>query len=402
MTLLQSESVEIARFLMIMGSSTSEEKRCLVYPTCWVLVLLTVSLVVNVVLAAVGYVWIRGLRNDYVVMQNDMTDMQRHLSAASEMNHQINDMLSANAADREKRSGLSSTSSSRLAVDVGSVFVSTIKSMCKPEGAVCIPGAKGEAGQSGRDGIGLPGRDGRPGRDGEPGDDGLPGRDGLPGATGRDGSVGLRGPPGKPGAKGMGLPGKQGPIGIPGGKGERGGRGEKGVKGDIGGQGIQGVKGIQGDKGERGERGERGHTGYKGERGEKGTTGEKQMKGEKGEKGEKRPLELKLPSQCYKTNYFVLNETWRKASTPYKNHGYHCDHEDRNGFKPGWHVFDASIGTQIPDKCVPQERCGTAATGWLKGSHPTIVGQTRNETVCFNWRRNCCKWNVTVSITNCG
>ena len=390
--------------------------------TCWLLTVLTVSLVVNVVFAAVCYVTMRNQQSDILDLQKKMAELQEQQSATSEMKHEISDILSVNAADREKRSVLSSNSSSRVAVDVGSVFVSAIKSMCKPEGVVCIPGAKGEGGQAGRDGLpgvnglagrdGKPGRDGRPGidgnpgsdgtpgKDGEPGDDGLPGRDGLSGATGRDGPIGLSGPPGKPGAKGMGLPGKQGPIGIPGVKGEKGERGEKGGKGDIGGQGIQGVKGIRGEKGERGDRGERGYTGFKGEMGEtgeKGLPGEKGNRGIQGEKGE--TSKVTLPSQCNNSNHQVLSNKWRKVS--YTKAGFRCDAKT-TGFQPGWYVFDASIGGKMPQTCPPTGRCGAFAPGWLKGSHPTEFGQTSKETVCFHWNEKCCNLQVTVDITNCG
>ena len=376
-------------------SSSDLKKICFANPT-WLFTLLTALVITNIVFSAVAFLSIRQLKNDVL-------DIQEQQTVASEMKEQISDILSEFMAEREKRSA--STSSSRLAVDVGSVFVSAIKSMCKPEGAVCIPGAKGEAGQSGRDG--LSGVNGLAGRDGEPGDNGLPGRDGLPGttgATGRDGPVGLRGPPGKPGAKGMGLPGKQGPIGIPGGKGEKGERGAKGGKGHIGGQGIQGIKGIQGKKGERGERGEQGYTGYKGERGEKGRAGEKGMKGDKGNKGiqEEKGI-LTLPSQCKKGHHRVLHDTWRKVSSKVRNFGFHRDiKQPERNFQPGWQTFAHSIGGQMPQTCPSTFHCGTRAPGWLNGTHPTALGETSKETVCFHWDNNCCKWQTTVEITNCG
>ena len=314
-------------------SGSDLKKICFANPTCWMLTLLTALVITNIVFSAVAFLSIRQLKND----------VQEQQLVTSEVKEQVSDMLAENAAGKEKRSALSPTSSSR-SVDV---FVSAIKSMCKPEGAVCIPGAKGEAGQPGRDG--LPGVNGLAGRDGKPGRDGLPG---TTGATGRDGPVGLRGPSGKPGAKGMGLPGKQGPIGIPGGKGEKGERGEKGAKG---------------------------------------------LNGEKGEKGE-----IILPSQCNKRNHRVLNDTWRKVSSTSDKFGAHRDREGHYGFQPGWHVFAASIGGQMPKTCPPIHRCGTSAPGWLKGSHPTAVGQSSKETVCFHWNNDCCHWQVTVDITNCG
>jgi hypothetical protein len=31
----------------------------------------------------------------------------------------------------------------------------------------------------------------------------------------------------------------------------------------------------------------------------------------------------------------------------------------------------------MPEACPPMQRCGSSAPGWLNGSHPTIVRQTR-------------------------
>ena len=373
------------------GSSESDEKCCSFSAIFWMILFLTGSVVVNVIFNGVVF-----MSQQY--LWRALKQVEEHQSATTEMS-KMNDILFEFAGQRVKRTALSPTSSSQLAVDVGSVFVSAIKQMCKPKGAVCIPGAKGEAGQPGTNGLpGRDGRDGQSGSDGQPGKDGKPGRDGLPGTTGRDGPMGLHGPPGKPGAKGLGLPGKQGPIGIPGAKGDKGDRGERGMKGHVGSEGRQGAKGIQGEKGERGDRGERGYPGYKGERGvgERGMTGEKGMKGDSGSKGTKGVKgETGVPSPCHSDNHQILSDTWRKVSSG--NSG-HCD----NGLQQGWYLFSPSIGGAMPETCPPIQHCGTYAPGWLNGIHPTGVGQTRNETVCFHWNKNCCMRQVTVDIINCG
>lgn len=302
------------------SSSESGKKGCVSKATCWILLLMIILFTMNLVFTGVVFMYQRSL--------------QRDLAATSEVNLKLLAILSEPEEERAKRSALSSaTSSSRLVVDVGSVFVSAIKQMCRPEGAVCTPGAKGE--------DGLPGRDGR---------DGQPGRDGLPGTTGRDGPVGLPGPPGKPGAKGYGLPGKQGPMGPPGSK---------------------------GDKGDRG------------------------FPGSKGEKGDMyTDPELLLPAQCEIYNHSMLSDSWRKVSSSSRGRGRHCDSESR-GFQPGWYKFNASIGGRMPEACPPTEQCGTAAPGWLNGTHPIMSGEMKNETVCFHWNGNCCNWQVTVTVINC-
>ena len=113
-------------------SSSDLKKICFANPICWMFTLLTALVITNIVFSAVTFLSMRQLKNDVL-------DIQKQQTVASEIKEQMSDMLSES---REKRSALSSTSSSRLAVDVGSVFISAIKSMCKPEGAVCIPGVK--------------------------------------------------------------------------------------------------------------------------------------------------------------------------------------------------------------------------------------------------------------------
>lgn len=54
-------------------------------------------------------------------------------------------------------------------------------------------------------------------------------------------------------------------------------------------------------------------------------------------------------------------------------------------------------------KCVPINRCGTGATGWLNGSLPESEDEGAvNGTVCFNWKNDCCYWETQVKVRNCG
>ena len=118
---------------------------------------------------------------------------------------------------------------------------------------------------------------------------------------------------------------------------------------------------------------------------------------EKGDEGiQEEKIEPLLPRQCNKTNHSVLSETWRKVSLSVYKFGKHCD-----GLQPGWYVFAASIGRQMLQTCPPKCHCGTHVLGWLNGSHPTVVGQTSRNTVCFHYY-SFCEWQVPVDITNCG
>ena len=49
----------------------------------------------------------------------------------------------------------------------------------------------------------------------------------------------------------------------------------------------------------------------------------------------------------------------------------------------GWYRFMGAAGTKMPPQVVPISRCGTDATGWLSGSHPTVNQGAVRRRVCF-------------------
>ena len=59
-------------------------------------------------------------------------------------------------------------------------------------------------------------------------------------------------------------------------------------------------------------------------------------------------------------------------------------------------------GTMIPEEVVPKGRCGTHATGWMNGVHPTTLGEEVEREICFNWNGNNCKWHKNINVANCG
>lgn len=69
---------------------------------------------------------------------------------------------------------------------------------------------------------------------------------------------------------------------------------------------------------------------------------------------------------------------------------------------PAWFRFLGDAGTKMPTSCVPHSRCGTRATGWLNGVHPTVAEGTVTRPVCFSWSGNCCKWAINIRVRNCG
>ncbi|XP_062500677.1 collagen alpha-1(XVII) chain-like [Corticium candelabrum] len=202
------------------------------------------------------------------------------------------------------------------------------------------------------------------------------------------GAVCIAGPKGSPGRDGKGVPG------LP------------GVCGAKGSSGKQGPKGV-GEKGEMGHKGEMGMNGERGEKGDQGSPGAAGIQGGKGRKGDKGVnSDLLLPSPCYSHNHRVLNETWRKVSQHRDTVGSHCDYEghsyNKHGFQPGWNRFSPTIGGAMLERCPSFQHCGTGGPGWLKGSHPIVIGQNVSQTVCFHYGNNCCRNQVTVQIINCG
>ena len=68
----------------------------------------------------------------------------------------------------------------------------------------------------------------------------------------------------------------------------------------------------------------------------------------------------------------------------------------------GWYRFNSTAGTKMPTTCVSEKKCNTHATGWLNGVHPTPQEGTVNRRVCFHWSSNCCNWEITIKVRNCG
>ncbi|XP_015757473.1 PREDICTED: oncoprotein-induced transcript 3 protein-like [Acropora digitifera] len=63
-------------------------------------------------------------------------------------------------------------------------------------------------------------------------------------------------------------------------------------------------------------------------------------------------------------NYKVLSNADRKVTngaTPLL-----CD----NTLGPAWFRFQGDAGTKMPTSCIPFNKCGAHATGWLNGTHP--------------------------------
>ena len=56
----------------------------------------------------------------------------------------------------------------------------------------------------------------------------------------------------------------------------------------------------------------------------------------------------------------------------------------------------------MPTQCVPVNRCGTSAPGWLTGGHPSVGQGAVQRRVCFHWSGSCCRWSLNIRVQNCG
>ncbi|XP_027041698.1 uncharacterized protein LOC113669819 [Pocillopora damicornis] len=63
-------------------------------------------------------------------------------------------------------------------------------------------------------------------------------------------------------------------------------------------------------------------------------------------------------------------------------------------------VYSESRG-ELPDSCTEPWACGTQASGWLRGSHPSMEEGVVQRTVCFSWSSTCCFAEVKVQVRNC-
>ena len=99
-------------------------------------------------------------------------------------------------------------------------------------------------------------------------------------------------------------------------------------------------------------------------------------------------------------NYNVLDQPDRAMS--FADPGVvKCDEREQIT-SSGWYRMMGKAGDQIPEECVPINRCGTKASGWLNGKHPSVQEGVVVREVCYHWSDNCCKWKNNIKIRNCG
>ncbi len=68
----------------------------------------------------------------------------------------------------------------------------------------------------------------------------------------------------------------------------------------------------------------------------------------------------------------------------------------------GWYRFGGGAGSKIATSCVPTYRCGTSASGWMNGTHPTVAQGKVTRKACYNTFNKCCLNSNNIEVLNCG
>ena len=66
-----------------------------------------------------------------------------------------------------------------------------------------------------------------------------------------------------------------------------------------------------------------------------------------------------------------------------------------------WYRLNKKTGARLPTRCVPENRCGAQASGWLNGEYPDVKDGVVQRKVCFHFHGNCCSYENTVLIRKC-
>ena len=97
--------------------------------------------------------------------------------------------------------------------------------------------------------------------------------------------------------------------------------------------------------------------------------------------------------ECF--GYKWLNE--RSRNQKYSLRENNCD----SSLSPGWYRFGGGAGTKMPTSYVSIERCGTHASGWMNGAHPTVAEGKVTRKVCYRYS-SCCWRSNNIEVLNCG
>ena len=122
-----------------------------------------------------------------------------------------------------------------------------------------------------------------------------------------------------------------------------------------------------------------------------------------------------LCNQCYLNvelvgciDYKILNENERNHQVKTSGGSWSDSTGCSFSKNPQWHGDDwyrflSPAGTRIASSPPGHEYCGTWASGWMQGSHPTSLGETVTRTVCFQGSSSHpCSYSTEIKVRNCG
>nr|XP_019934397.1 PREDICTED: oncoprotein-induced transcript 3 protein-like [Paralichthys olivaceus] len=97
-------------------------------------------------------------------------------------------------------------------------------------------------------------------------------------------------------------------------------------------------------------------------------------------------------------HYTVLDQAWRATNTSTKL--TMCDR--RYKWKGWYRLFFKGKSIQMPERCVPVNKCSTHAPLWLAGRHPRIRDGIVTRQVCGHWKKKCCAFRSTpIKVKKC-
>ncbi|KAK3743988.1 hypothetical protein QZH41_010800, partial [Actinostola sp. cb2023] len=98
---------------------------------------------------------------------------------------------------------------------------------------------------------------------------------------------------------------------------------------------------------------------------------------------------------CSKYHSILDESRLTSTSTSYVN-------DDSSLNESSWYIFKDKQGfNRIPTTCVPQNRCGATAPGYMQGALPTVNEGIVKRKVCFHRNGNCCHNSVHIYVRNC-
>jgi len=126
-----------------------------------------------------------------------------------------------------------------------------------------------------------------------------------------------------------------------------------------------------------------------------------------------------LRAECSSWTYYTLDSAHRNVATPEDStpcgdnwwctdtSGYDNTAPDWEmggvwGDQPSWFRVVAPAGTKLLTQPPGEKRCGTMASGWLEGSHPTEEGESAEAVAFFDFDNNPKYKSAPARITNCG